>query len=270
MSGAASFRFQAADSFFHRLDPISKLVWVFGVSLLAFGAYVAWLQVALASGVLATALLLARIPVRVVWRGTWLFALACASFCLIQTLTLPGHRTLFRVLGHPVHADSADYALASALRIYTIILSSLVFVRSSDPRELAIGLVTEARVPYRVAYALFIALRIVPTIEEEIRTIRAAQAVRGVGRARGLGGRLAETRRYAIPLLVGSLRRASTMVMSMEARAFGAYPQRSFIERPRIRLSGATVCTVMLLLVAAWYAALGFGYVHTVSVASAT
>ena len=100
---------------------------------------------------------------------------------------------MFSILGKPIYAESADYALASALRIYTIILSSLVFVRTTDPRELAISLVTQARIPYRIAYAFFIALRIIPTIEEEIKIIQSAQAVRGVAKQRGLSGRIRET-----------------------------------------------------------------------------
>ncbi len=59
----------------------------------------------------------------------------------------------------PIYAESCDYALASALRIYTIVLSSLVFVRTTDPRELAIALVTQMQMPYRIAYAFFIALQ---------------------------------------------------------------------------------------------------------------
>jgi len=94
-------------------------------------------------------------------------------------------------------------------------------VRTTDPRELAIALVTQMRVPYRIAYAFFIALRIIPTIEEEIKTIRAAQAVRGVVRQRSVAGRIGEAKRYAIPLLVGSLRKASMMVMSMESPGRG-------------------------------------------------
>ena len=84
--------------------------------------------------------------------------LACTSFFVIQALTLPGHTQLFEILGKPIYMESADYALASALRIYTIILASLVFVRSTDPRELAIALVTQMKIPYRIAYAFFIAL----------------------------------------------------------------------------------------------------------------
>ena len=268
MSGRAAFQFRAGSSFFNRLDPLTKLVWVLAISLLAFGAYIAWVQIVVALGVMFTALVLARIPLGDVFRATWLFGLACVSFWIVQTLSLPGTHVAFRIAGHPIYVESADYALASALRIYTIVLASLVFVRTSDPRELAIALVTQMRVPYRIAYAFFIALRIVPTIEEEIKTIRAAQAVRGVARGRGIAGRIGEFKRYAMPLLVGSLRRASMMVMSMESRAFGAYPQRTFVDAPRMMARGVAVCGVMLALVACWYLALAFGYVHSVYVFS--
>jgi energy-coupling factor transport system permease protein len=269
MSRSTAFQFRAGSSFFHHLDPLTKLVWLLAISLLAFGAYIAWVQAVITIAVLFTAFVLARLSFTMVFRSTWLFAAACLSFLVIQTLTLPGTHVAFRVFGHPIYAESVDYALASALRIYTIILSSLVFVRSTDPRELAIALVTQMKVPYRIAYAFFIALRIIPTIEEEIKLIRAAQSVRGVVRERSVAGRIGETKRYAMPLLVGSLRKASMMVMSMEARAFGAYPQRTFVDAPRISASGIAVCTVMLALVITWYTALALGYVHSFYVLSA-
>ena len=170
---------------------------------------------------------------------------------------------MFQILGKPIYAESADYALASALRIYTIILGSLVFVRATDPRELAIALVTQMHVPYRIAYAFFIALRIIPTIDEEIKIIRSAQAVRGVDRQKGLAGRMRETRRYAMPLLVGALRRASTMVMSMESRGFGAYPERTFVEAPHMTIGSRIFCGVMFCCVVGWYTALATGVVHS-------
>jgi energy-coupling factor transport system permease protein len=263
MNRSTAFQFRAGTSFFHRLDPLTKLAWLVGVSLLAFGAYIGWVQIVVTLAILFTAFVLAGLSFAVVFRGTWLFGLACLSFLVIQSLTLPGTHVAFHILGHPVYVESVDYAIASALRIYAIILSSLVFVSTTDPRELAIALVTQMRVPYRIAYAFFIALRIIPTIEEEIKTIRAAQSVRGVVRKGGIAGRIGETKRYAMPLLVGSLRRASMMVISMEARAFGAYPQRTFVEAPRMTASGMAVCAVVLALVVAWYAAITLGYVHS-------
>ncbi len=263
MRRSTAFQFRAGTSVFHRFDPLTKLGWVLSVSLLAFGAYIAWIQILIAVMVLLTALALGRLSPAEIIRGTWIFMIACTSFFVIQALTLPGSHVAFRIFGHRIFAESADYALASALRIYTIVLSSLVFVRTTDPRELAIALVTQLRIPYRIAYAFFIALRIVPTIEEEIKIIRAAHAVRGVTRNGGLAGRFAETKRYAMPLLVGSLRRASMMVMSMESRAFGAYPVRTFVDAPRMTLGSSLFCALMLAMVIAWYMALGFGYVHS-------
>ncbi len=266
MKRSAAFQFRAGSSFFHRLDPLTKLAWLVGISLLAFGAYIAWVQIIITLVVMFTALVLARLAPAEIWRGTWLFLVACLSFLVIQTLTLPGTHVAFHVLGHAIYAESFDYALASALRIYTIILSSLVFVRTTDPRELAIALVTQLHIPYRIAYAFFIALRIIPTIEDEIKTIRAAQAVRGVARQGGVAGRIREMKRYSMPLLVGSLRKASMMVLSMEARAFGAHPQRTFIDAPRMTLAGVAVCAITAAAVIGWYLALATGYVHTVYV----
>jgi energy-coupling factor transport system permease protein len=163
--------------------------------LLAFGAYIASIQVAISLIVVATAVFLAGLSPLEIVRGTWLFIIACTAFFVVQSVTLPGETVAFRVLSTPIYVESADYALASALRIYTIVLSSIVFVRTTDPRDLAISLVTQMRVPYRVAYAFFIALRIVPMIEDEIQVIRAAQAVRGVARKRGIAGRIGETKR---------------------------------------------------------------------------
>jgi energy-coupling factor transport system permease protein len=263
-----AFQFKAGNSIFHRLDPMSKLVWLFGVSLLAFGAYIAWIQIVITLAVLGTALFLARLSVSEVVRGTWIFIAASVSFFVIQSVSLPGHTVAFHIFSKPIYAESADYALASALRIYAIVLSSMVFVRTTDPRDLAIALVTQMHMPYRIAYTFFIALRIVPTIEEEIQIIRSAHAVRGVARQRSIAGRIGETKRYVMPLLVGSLRRASTMVMSMEARAFGAYPTRTFVESPQMSAFGVSLCIFMGVAVVVWYSALMLGYVHSVYVFS--
>ena len=264
MARATVFQFRAANSPLHQLDPLTKLAALVAVSFLAFGVYIAWVQIVVCAVVLFTAMVFARISPLEILRGTWPFILACASFFVIQAINLPGQHIAFHILGRPVYVESADYALASALRIYTILLASLVFVRSTDPRELAIALVVQLHIPYRIAYAFFIALRIVPTLEEEIKIIRAAHMVRGVARQRGLVGRIRDMQRYAMPLLVGSLRRSSMMVMSMEARAFGAYPDRTFVEAPHMGAAGLTICVLLLATVIGWYTLLGLGLIHAV------
>src|SRR6202007_2541845 len=99
-----AFQFRAGTSFFHRLDPLTKFAWLVAISLLAFGAYIAWVQMVITVVVLYTAFVLARLPLLVVIRGTWLFGLACLSFLVIQTLTLPGNHVALHILGHPIYA----------------------------------------------------------------------------------------------------------------------------------------------------------------------
>ncbi len=81
-----------------------------------------------------------------------------------------------------------------------------------------------------------------------------------------VAGRIGEMKRYSMPLLVGSLRKASMMVLSMEARAFGAFPHRTFVDAPRMSAAGVAVCALTLVAVAAWYTALAAGLVHTMYV----
>lgn len=60
MKRGNAYQFRVGKSAFHRLDPVSKLIWLLGVSLLAFGAYIGWIQIVISIVVLATALILAR------------------------------------------------------------------------------------------------------------------------------------------------------------------------------------------------------------------
>src|SRR5215468_6004982 len=104
------FQFRSGCSVFHRLDPLSKLAWLIGVSLLAFGAYIAWVQIIISVMVLATALFLARLSPLEIIRGTWLFIIACVSFFVIQSMVLPGTTIAFHVLSKPIYVESVDYA----------------------------------------------------------------------------------------------------------------------------------------------------------------
>lgn len=262
------YQYRFGRSPLHRLDPLTKLIGMFAISFLAFGVYIGWVQLVLTITIVVIAIGLAWISLSDILRGTWPFVIACTSFFIIQSATLPGRNVAYVFFNHPFYAESIDYALASALRIYAILLVSLVFIRTTDPRALAVAMVVQCRVPYRIAYAFFIALRIIPVIEEETKNIRAAHLVRGVDKQRSLLGKLKETQRYTMPLLVGSMRRASTMVLSMEARAFGAYPTRTFVEVHPMGTVGKVISITLILLVIIWYTLLGLGIVHSVYIRS--
>jgi energy-coupling factor transport system permease protein len=239
----------------HRLDPVTKTVWVFAMSFLAFGTFFFWIQFAIFLLVMFVGLAWARIGVRDLWRATKWLGLACVCFFLIQTfmLRVPGQRELFQVGPKVVYLETVDYSAAVSLRIFTIFLASFIFIRTTHPRDLAVGFVQILRIPYRIPYAFFIALRIIPLIEEEARTIREAHRVRGIGEKTTFRDRIDNIKRFTVPLLVRALRQASVMSHSMESRGFGAHPTRHYVEGVEMTKTGKLVTWSCIGLVVLWY-----------------
>ena len=147
-----------------------------------------------------------------------------------------------------------EYASAVGLRIYTVFVVALVFIRTTHPRDLAVGFVQILNLPYKVPYALFIALRTIPVVEEEAKTIVAAHRVRGIGERAGLRSRVENARRLTIPLLIRALRDASTTALSMECRGFGAYPRRTYVDRITMTTAGKVLTFGSIGVVILWYA----------------
>jgi energy-coupling factor transport system permease protein len=129
-------------------------------------------------------------------------------------------------------------------RILLIALASMVYVWTTDPRNLVLGLI-RLGVPYRFAYGLFVALRFMPLIENEAEVIRQALDVRCVSQ---VSGRLEAMRRYATPLLVAGIRKSENVAIAMDSRAFGAYPVRTYVDEFRWTVSGLVLVLVYVAI----------------------
>lgn len=51
-----------------------------------------------------------------------------------------------------------------------------------------------------------------------------------------------------------------------KTRAFGAYPQRTFVDAPRMSATGIALMILTLAAVIGWYTSLALGLVHSVYV----
>lgn len=111
---------------------------------------------------------------------------------------------------------------ATGLRLAAIMMLAFIGGLTSTGPDLVRALVQQLRVPYRIGYAALAAIRFVPRFGRELDTIRQAHRVRGVGG-------FAPTRwiRTVVPLLAGGIRHAERVALAMDARAFGAYPDRT-------------------------------------------
>lgn len=123
--------------------------------------------------------------------------------------------------GFTLWTDAAT-GVATALRLAALLAIALVPGLTTDGPEVVRALVAQLRVPYRVGYAALAAYRFVPRLRHERAVILAAHRVRGGG-----GTAISRAAASLIPLLAGAIRHAERVALAMDARAFGAYPDRT-------------------------------------------
>ena len=237
------------DSVLHRMDPATKFAWVLAVGVLAFILTAPLLIAALFATVLLVWFVLADVPFQRATRSAgWVFLLAGAGLAF-QLIGRAGGETLVQLGPFAITEDGVKGGLHFSARIIFLAFSMLAFVWTTDPRDLVVALAS-ARVPYRIAYMLFVVLRILPVLENEAMVIREAQAVRGVAEVHG---RIERMKRYALPLLVAGIRRAELIAVAMDCRGFGAYRTRTFVDefhwtRPGLVFATGTVLFAAVLL----------------------
>jgi energy-coupling factor transport system permease protein len=101
--------------------------------------------------------------------------------------------------------------------------------------KLALGF-TRMGLQYKGAYIITTAINLIPAFEDEARFIMDAQKIRGM-RAFEEGSVLDKFKAYpalAVPLIIGAMRRAQLMRVAMDARGFGAFPAKTYLEDLRM------------------------------------
>jgi len=229
-----------ADSFLHRLNPGIKLVAnlvLIGIIALFFDPFTP-----LAFLVLSVLLgwRLGSIPLGRQTRAGLPFAPLGLGLLLYYSLfyhPLPGQTlTPLASLGPLVFTrEGLRVGLSISLRLLAIVSFSQAFVATTNPTLLVMSLIQQFRLPYRLGYGAMAAFRLLPLLESELTTIRAAHRIRGVGESPGLLGRWHQLQRYAIPLLADAIRKAERVALAMDSRAFGSLPVRTYYQTTPVR-----------------------------------
>jgi energy-coupling factor transport system permease protein len=240
----ATYQYLRHRSFLHQVDAISKMLWILLLSIIAFliaSPLFLFLQVAI---LVLCGLILGRIPAGHFARGTAVLWLLMLGILFFQVLFQHRGAALLQLGPVTVHSEGIRLGFAIGLRIALISLAALVFIWTTQPRDLIIGLV-QLGMPYRLGYAILIAFQFVPLLEAQAGVIRDAHSVRGVADA---SGRIEAWRRYMFPLLAFGIRKAEAAAIAMDARALGAHPRRTFVDPFRWSRAGLAFVAVFLLL----------------------
>ena len=137
--------------------------------------------------------------------------------------------------------------LATGARIAAIVSLALIVGLSTTGPDLVRAGVQQLRVPYRIGYTALAAFRFVPRFGYELEIIRQAHRVRGSHGGRGPIAAVQRWAGYVVPLLAGAIRHAERVALAMDARAFGAYPDRT--ERHLVPFRARDIVFVLAFLV---------------------
>ena len=132
-------------------------------------------------------------------------------------------------------------------RLSVVVLASFILIWTTDTRDLMVSL-AKAGLPYRLAFAVFLALRFLPLIQREVDAVHAAHSIRGRAANSGLAHRIKLWQRYIFTVLINGLRKAETTSVSLETRAFGCYPTRTYVKDVFYKPSDLTLIIVTVLL----------------------
>ncbi len=143
-----------------------------------------------------------------------------------------------------MRVGALEIGLSTGLRLAAIVALSLIPGLSIDGTDLIRASVQQLRVPYRIGYTALAALRFVPRFGHELEVIRQAHRVRGAHAGRGPFAAIGRWWGYMIPLLAGAIRHAERVALAMDARAFGAHPDRT--ERHLVPFRARDVVFVLL------------------------
>jgi energy-coupling factor transport system permease protein len=229
--------YQPKSTFLHRLNPLVKLAWLIAISAVVFVVP----EMGLVVGLMVAIWILyplAHLGLRRDVRG--LRMLLSMSLLLFGLQALFNHQgtALFYLwpLGKgavPVTDVGLRSGITIGARFLVIVLSSYLFVATTDPSELAYALM-RAGLPYRYGFALITALRLAPIFEVEGATVYQAQLARGVRYDVRSPLRLFTlVRQFTFPLLVSALSKVDAIAVSMEGRCFAKYPTRTFVRQAR-------------------------------------
>ncbi|MGM0775736.1 MAG: energy-coupling factor transporter transmembrane component T family protein [Bacillota bacterium] len=150
---------------------------------------------------------------------------------MIFSKTIEGETILWSWGIFTLTEESFLRALSLGMRVLSFTSLSLLFILTTKPTEFLLSLMQQCRLSPKLAYGIMAGYRFLPLMKEEFEIIRSAHRIRGVPKARKLSEKMAELKRYAVPLLAGAIRKAERTAMAMESKGFTGDKNRDFYHR---------------------------------------
>jgi energy-coupling factor transport system permease protein len=227
MRGATGY-FEPRTSWLHARHPLTKLLALAWVLLAAFllpplvlpVLVVALVLTAASAGILPALARALRIP-----------AVLLISILVVNTLFFPGATDRLLAVGPlSVTREGLTFGVLSAGRILVAFLASVTFLMSTLADDLLEALIARGA-SHRIAFVVLSAVQMVPRLQERAGLILDAQQARGLAVSGSIRQRVRALVPLVGPVLLGSLIDVRERTLALEARGFGARPDRTAYRR---------------------------------------
>ncbi len=160
---------------------------------------------------------------------------------------------LFPIAGnYVITAEQLFYEWNILLKYFTIVPSVFIFIVTTDPSEFAASL-NRIGVSYNIGYAISVALRYIPDVQDDFHKIRNAQEARGIemsSKAKFMD-RVKNTASIIFPLIFTSMERIDTVSNAMELRGYGKHKKRTWYSGRKLQKADYMTIAATLVFMAA-------------------
>ena len=250
------------DTVAHRLDPRTKilLVVLYITALFCAKGVVTY---AIMAAVLAVCVHISKVGLRALVRGLKPVLFIIVFTGLLNLFFTPGDHYLVEWGFLRISDTGLRNAVFMVIRIMLLIMGTFLLtyttspIRLTDALEQLLGGLKRFHVPvHELAMMMSIALRFIPTLNEETDKIMSAQRARG---ADFESGNLVQKARALVPILVplfiSAFRRADELATAMECRCYHGGEGRTKLQVLRYErrdytalILGAAVCALVIVL----------------------
>ena len=247
-------QYYPADSAVHRMDPRTKLLFVFFyiIAIFFLRTLYGYLVAAL---YLTVVIAFSRVPFKTVLRSV-----RAVIFILVMTMALnvlfySDGNTLWSYWKFTVTDAGLLFSGKMALRLILLVTGTSMLSYTTTPTALT-GAIEWVLKPlsllrinvHDIAVIMSIALRFIPTIQEETEKIISAQKARGASFDTGnIFKRARAMLPVLIPLFIGTFRRADELALALEARCYNLSSKRTRMKE--LRFSRVDIPAVLFVLI---------------------
>jgi energy-coupling factor transport system permease protein len=237
------------DSPIHKIAPLPKLAWSFGVLIISFMTR----NPAILGTIILAGLLLTTIAQ--IWKPMLkvmviLFPIYVISVFL-QSIAPAFPKPWTEIVGFgpfTIYQEGIYSGITMFGRAMGMTLFAMVTIMTTHPSDLFASL-EKIGMPYVLNFILTVTLQLIPILQHEFATVLSAQKSRGM-KGTGFGAVLPSM----VPVFVGAIERVQQLSISLESRAFGSTGKKTSYRNVVMRLKD------YIILVSGVLASIATGY----------